>query len=511
MDNRTRLLLASVVSIATTSFGFIVRAFLITEWGNIYNLTEAQKGALSGAGLFPFALSIILVSLVVDRIGYGRAMAMAWVGHVVSAIVTMTATSYTQIYIGTILFALANGIVEAVTNPAVATLYPKDKVRYLNILHAGWPGGLVLGGLLFIFMGHTAWQMKVGLFLLPAVVYGVLMLGCKFPVQERVSAGVSYTDMLKEFGWAGCLIVAYFAAGAVDAVGQGIFNTPLPTFAFYAITFVPTIFFALTYKSFGRPIFVFLLFIMIVLATTELGTDSWVTDLLTPILQGSGAWVLVYTSAIMFVLRIFSSGPLVRALTPVGLLLACSLLAAAGLVMLANAGAAVGMVFLAATLYGVGKTFFWPTTLGIVSEQFPRGGALTLNGMGGMGMIAVGVLGAPFLGAIQDQNLDRAMQQNQPALYSQIAGNETSFPLIRGLGIGPTTVGPYKPLDKAKIDALPEAEKAQANGVIAEFKQKTLTSFAVLPLIMAICYALLLGYFISRGGYKPVDMSGGGH
>ena len=57
MDNRTRLLLASVVSIATTSFGFIVRAFLITEWGNIYNLRETEKGALSGAGIFPLALS----------------------------------------------------------------------------------------------------------------------------------------------------------------------------------------------------------------------------------------------------------------------------------------------------------------------------------------------------------------------------------------------------------------------------------------------------------------------
>ena len=35
-----------------------------------------------------------------------------------------------------------------------------------------------------------------------------MMLGCKFPVQERVSAGVSYEEMLREFGWAGCLIVA---------------------------------------------------------------------------------------------------------------------------------------------------------------------------------------------------------------------------------------------------------------------------------------------------------------
>src|SRR5262245_22711785 len=109
MDNRTRLLIASVVSIATTAFGFIVRSFLITEWGDMYNRTATQKGALSGAGLFPFAVSIILVSLVIDKIGYGRAMAMAWGGHIVSAVITMTANTYTQLYVGTLLFALANG------------------------------------------------------------------------------------------------------------------------------------------------------------------------------------------------------------------------------------------------------------------------------------------------------------------------------------------------------------------------------------------------------------------
>lgn len=510
MDNRTRLLLASVVSIATTSFGFIVRAFLITEWGNIYNLTETQKGALQGAGLFPFALSIILVSLVVDKIGYGRAMAAAWVGHVVSAVVTMTATTYTQIYVGTLLFALANGVVEAVTNPAVATLYPKDKVRYLNILHAGWAGGLVLGGLLFISLGATSWQFKVGLFLLPAVIYGVLMLGCKFPVQERVSAGISYDDMLREFGWAGCLIVSYFIAGAVDAVLAGIFNSGLSTPIFWAIALIPTAIFAFKYKSFGQPVFVFMLLLMVVLATTELGTDSWVTDLLTPVLGGNGAWVLVYTSAIMFVLRIFGAGPLVRALTPIGLLLICALMAAGGLAWLANAGASVGMVFAAATLYGVGKTFFWPTTLGIVSEQFPKGGALTLNGMGGMGMIAVGVLGAPFLGAIVDQNLDVALKNSNAAIHAQVAETPRTFPLIRGLEAGPTSLGPFQPLDKAKIAALPEADRVPTEATLATARQHSLAEFAILPIIMAVCYGLLLAYFLSRGGYKPVVI-GAGH
>jgi MFS family permease len=498
MDKNKRLFIASVVAIATTSFGFIVRAFLITEWGVTFNLSDTQIGALQGAGLFPFALSIILFSLFIDRIGYGRAMAISWVGHVVSAVVTITATSYTQLYVGTLIFALANGGVEAVTNPVVATLYPREKTKYLNILHAGWPGGLVLGGLLFIALGSISWQFKIGLFLLPAMVYGVMLLGTKFPVQERVAAGVSYADMLKEFGWAGCLIVSYFVAGAVEAVSTGIFHSELPTWAFWTITLVPAAIFAFNVKSFGRPMFVFMLLIMVLLATTELGTDSWVSALMTPVLKNLGAnagnWVLVYTSAIMFVLRFFA-GPIVHKISPLGLLAVCSLLAAGGLLALANAGAAAGMVFLAATLYGVGKSFFWPTTLGVVSEQFPRGGALTLNAMGGMGMIAVGVLGAPFLGALQDKSYDTAVQEAQPAIHATVAAEEQRAFLMN-----------FRPLDKQKIASLPADQQAVLEELRAETNQSTLAKFAILPMIMAACYGVLLLYFKSRGGYKPVDL-----
>lgn len=498
MDKNTRLFIASVVAIATTSFGFIVRAFLITEWGVTFNLSDTQIGALQGAGLFPFALSIILFSLFIDRIGYGRAMAISWIGHVVSAVVTITATSYTQLYVGTLIFALANGGVEAVTNPVAATLFPREKTKYLNILHAGWPGGLVLGGLLFIALGSISWQFKIGLFLLPAMVYGVMLLGTKFPVQERVAAGVSYHDMLKEFGWAGCVIVSYFVAGAVEAVGTGIFHAELPTWAFWTITLVPAVIFAIRVKSFGRPMFVFMLLIMVLLATTELGTDSWVSALMTPVLKNLGAnagnWVLVYTSAIMFVLRFFA-GPIVHKISPLGLLAVCSLMAAGGLLALANAGAAAGMVFLAATLYGVGKTFFWPTTLGVVSEQFPRGGALTLNAMGGMGMIAVGVLGAPFLGALQDKSYDTAVRDAQPAIHATVAADEQRAFLMH-----------FRPLDKQKIAALPADQQAELEGLRAETNQSTLAKFAILPLIMAACYGVLLLHFKSKGGYKPVEL-----
>ena len=37
------------------------------------------------------------------------------------------------------IFAFANGTLEAVANPLVATLFPKNRTHYLNILHASWP------------------------------------------------------------------------------------------------------------------------------------------------------------------------------------------------------------------------------------------------------------------------------------------------------------------------------------------------------------------------------------
>jgi MFS family permease len=177
MKKEDRLFAACILSLIATAFGFIVRAMLLNTLGVEFDLSESQKGALQGAGLFPFALSIIFFSLIIDRVGYGRAMGFAWVLHVLSAIITITATSYTALYIGTFLFSLANGTIEAVVNPVTATLYPKNKTPRLIMLHSGWAAGLVLGGLMAIALSGLGWRWKIGLFLLPTLVYGLMMLG----------------------------------------------------------------------------------------------------------------------------------------------------------------------------------------------------------------------------------------------------------------------------------------------------------------------------------------------
>jgi len=427
--NRGRLFLGCFISLIATAFGFVIRSLILGDWQRQYGFTETEVGNIFGAGLAPFAISIILFSLVIDKLGYGRTMVFAFVCHILSAWLTITADSYATFYLATFIFALGNGAVEAVINPVVATVYSDNKTHWLNILHAGWPGGLVLGGVLTIMMGRhdtffdlpgQMWQWKVGLVLIPTLVYGGLLLGVKFPVSERVSAGVSYKEMLGEFGIAGFLVVATMLVIGTSQTLQ-VWDIILPQWAIPTIIIGATLLFATQIRTLGQPIFVFLMLIMVPLAITELGTDSWIAKLMEAILAGGedgagkyGAWVLIYTSAIMFVLRFFA-GPIVHRISPLGLLCACAAIAATGLFWLSSAKS-LALVFAAATCYGIGKTFFWPTTLGVVAERFPKGGALTLNSIAGVGMLSAGILGAPLIGYVQDTGLVAGLEKAAPQI-----------------------------------------------------------------------------------------------
>ena len=478
------------IALVATSFGFIIRANIIGDLGVAFNLSETQKGEILGVGLWPFALSIILFSLIIDKIGYGRALAFAFICHVASAFVTIFATGYQMLYWGTFILAVGNGTVEAVINPVVATVYSKQKTKWLNILHAGWPGGMVLGGLLIlILMPGLGWRWKVGLVLIPAVVYGLMMIRAKFPVHERVKAGISYKAMLQEAGIIGAVIVIIIM---IAEIGR-IFQWPLGAKIIVAAVLILA--YSLYVRKLGHPLFIFLLLIMLPLATTELGTDSWITELVNPIMAKMGmqaGWLLIYTAFIMMVLR-FLAGPIIHKLSPLGLLAICSGIAVVGLVMLSQVTGI--MIFIAATVYALGKTFFWPTMLGVAAERFPRGGALTLNAIGGMGMLSVGVIGAVFLGNIQDRQIDRELLAQHPALHTQVVAPEKA-----------SIFGKYQPVDKERVAALSEGEQKIVADTTATAKKNALMTVAIFPAIMLVCYLILILYFRAKGGYKPVEL-----
>ena len=516
-----KLFWACFISLIATSFGFIVRASIMDDWAKQFGLTETQKGEIFGVGLWPFAISIVLFSLIVDKIGYGLAMAFAFVCHVGYMVIVIAApniagadpkTGYWVLYIGSFVGALGNGTVEAVINPVVATMFNKEKTKWLNILHAGWPGGLVLGGVLALALGDLDWRFKVGLVGIPVLGYGLLMVTCKFPVNERVAAGVSFRDMLKEVGFFGALLIntlivfelsnvlekfgVKVGSDAVTASVAGIDVTQSMLVKF-GISGAISLAFGVYTMSLGRFLFVFLMLVMMPLAITELGTDSWIGDLMTPEMKKlglKGVWVLIYTSFIMMVLR-FCAGPIVHKLSPLGLLAASSAIAAVGLFSLSMA---TGLAILAAaTLYAFGKTFFWPTMLGVVAEQFPKGGALTLNTLGGLGMLAVGILGSPLLGNVQDKEVDKELAANNPALHARIVGD-----------LKPSVFGAYRPIDDDKLKAASEADQQTVTETKEAAKKNALKTVALFPVGMLIAYLLLLGYFKANGGYKPVTVDG---
>jgi hypothetical protein len=257
--------------------------------------------------------------------------------------------------------------------------------------------------------------------------------------------------MLAEFGAFGALVGFGLIFLQLAEVFQ--FNVWIAV----ALAAAVSVAFGIYTGSFGRSILALLIIIMMPLATTEIGTDGWISGLMEKPMEAAGfnpGWVLVYTSAIMMVLRFFA-GPIVHSLSPIGLLIASSVMAILGLFALSKTGnAGLAAIFGAATLYGIGKTFFWPTMLGVTAEQCPKGGALTLNAISGIGMIAVGVLGFPLIGALQERTAS-----------------------------------------------------AELRASAGQFD--TLAKMALFPGFMLACYVLLWAYFRSQGGYRVQDLSGG--
>jgi MFS family permease len=236
---------------------------------------------------------------------------------------------------------------------------------------------------------------------------------------------------------------------------------------------------------------------MIPLAITELSTDSWISSLMEPEMRGVGlqaGWVLVYTSAIVFIIRIFA-GSIIHRLKPLPVLAIASAIAALGLFLLSTSG---GLVLLAAaTLYGVGKSFFWGTSLGVASEQFPKGGAVTINALAGAGMLAAGIVGSVMLGAAQDRATATAIVDRDARDGTHIAETFLTPPKV-------SIFGEYRALDTAKVEAAGPVERQFFTDIRNSSKKAALKDVAKLPLAMVVAYLSLIAFFRGRGGYRPV-------
>ena len=214
--NAQRLLWAGFMAILAAGVGFAIRGGIFDNWKAAFNFTDAQLGAIGGAGFSGFCFGIIIGGVLCDKIGYGKLVATAFLLHVLSAVVTFGASTpenaYNMLYWGMFLFALANGCLEAVANPLIATIFPNNRTHYLNILHASWPAGLILGGALGWILDDRMkldWKLQLSLYLIPTVIYGVMFFGQSFPKSEASQKGLKLGDMLKDVGLLGGLVVCF--------------------------------------------------------------------------------------------------------------------------------------------------------------------------------------------------------------------------------------------------------------------------------------------------------------
>lgn len=501
------------MAILAAGVGFAIRGGIFDNWKAEFGFTGEQLGAIGGMGFNGFCFGIILGGIVVDKIGYKPLIVTAFLLHIVSALVTFTAagsSAYTVLSIGMFIFAFANGTLEAVANPLVATLFPENRTHYLNILHASWPAGMVIGVIIGWFMDDYLainWRIQLALYLVPTVVYGLMFLGQTFPKSEAASKGVSLGAMFKDVGILGglvaCALLAFFFGGFFKAMGL---DAGLSQNIGYGIGGALLIVVALITQFSIGSLVLFVLFVTHALVgAVELGTDGWIQNitgnLFTPV---QGKMLFLWTSAIMFGLR-FCAHFIEKnlKLSPVGLLCVCSILACIGL-NLASGMTSFLVAMVALGIYAFGKTFFWPTMLAVASDRFPRTGAVAISIMGGIGMLSAGIIGGPGLGYCKDRFAGEALKSANEQLFATYKAAEPSKFL--NLDFTAATALDGKKLSEAKEAKTPTADQTTVIKADQQGDRSTLKADSYIPLTMALIYLLLLLYFKGIGGYKVLSV-----
>jgi MFS family permease len=424
------------------------------------------------------------------------------------------------------IFAFANGTLEAVANPLIATLFPKNRTHYLNILHASWPAGMIIGVVAGWFLDDKMelnWKIQLALYLVPTVIYGVMFMGQKFPKSEAAEKGASFSQMFKAVGLLGaavaCFLLSKFFADIFKGTGNGeLIGWLVGGGLLLGVGYI-------TKFSFGS-IFLFVLFVTHALVgAVELGTDGWIQNITGNLFTSEqGKMLFLWTSLIMFSLR-FCAHFIEKTfkLSPIGLLLVCAVIAAIGL-NLASSMQSFTMALVALGIYAVGKTFFWPTMLAVVGDRFPQTGAVAMSIMGGIGMLSAGLIGGPGLGYCKDRFAGEHLKATDSALFEQYkAATPSKFLNIEAtaaVGLDGKKLADAndrlgvirKEIEAAKGDPKTALAKLDANDrALIEASitgdRKTLKTDAYIPATMALIYLLLFIYFKTIGGYKTVHIA----
>ena len=392
---------ASCIALIVTAMTFAIRAGILVELGNDFNLNNTQLGWINSMAFWGFPVATIFGGLLYNYFGPKKLLVFAFVAHLFGLILTIYASGFTLLLLSSFLIGFANGSVEAACNPLIADMYTSNRTTMLNKFHVWFPGGIVIGALATNFMNTLGlgWQLKIAIMIIPTLIYGFMFFKAIFPKSENIDTDTSNNI-----------------------------------------------------KSLFSLLFIFIAVCMTLTATTELGTQQW----LQPLLEKSGAnpmLILAMTTGIMAVGRYFA-GPIVHKLNPIGVLFMSAIVSTVAIYFMSIADGTA--LYGAAILFAFGVCYFWPTMIGFVAEYIPKTGALGMSLVGGMGMFATGIWN-PIIGSWIDTNTKNALESGlSQDLAEVVAGkatlaNMTYFPLILILFFGILFIN-RKKLEKLRIN-----------------------------------------------------------
>ena len=372
MTNSNRLFYGSCFALITTAFSFSIRAGILPQLEEAFNLSGQQLGFINSMWFLGFPISMILGGLFYHTIGPKKIMQFAFVAHALGIILTIYSGGYVGLLISTLLIGIGNGCTEAACNPMIADAYEgKEMNTLLNRFHMWFPGGIVLGSLISKFMTDASlgWQAQIWIIVIPTLIYAYLFYGQEFP-KPKVAAASTISG---------------------------------------------------NFKAMATPIYIFILGCMALTAISEFGPQQW-TSL---IMQNSGAQpmvILALITGLMAVGRYFG-GDIVHKFDQTGVLLGSAVLAAIGIFLFSTQTGS--MVYVAAIFFALGICYFWPNMIGFVAEKIPASGALGMSIVGGMGMFSSSIFQPIIGGWIDSSTADQAANGLTGSALELAAGQQT--------------------------------------------------------------------------------------
>src|SRR5688572_2972693 len=351
--NPKRLFYGSCFALITTAFSFSIRAGILPQLADTFQLTATQLGFINSMFFFGFPISMVLGGIFYTALGPKRIMMFALVAHTLGILLTIYSGGYTGLLLSTLRIGLGNGCTEAACNPMIATMYTgKTMNTLLNRFHMWFPGGIVLGSL--ISEGMTSmqmgWQAQIWVIMIPTVIYAYMFFGQAFPESKKEVAS----------------LVGNLAAMAT-------------------------------------PLFIFMCVCMTLTAISEFGPTQWAQL----VLAKSGAEpmvILALITGLMAVGRYFG-GEFVHKFDQTGVLLASAILTAIGIFLFSTQTGA--MAYVAAIVFATGVCYFWPNMIGFTAEKIPVSGAIGMSVVGAFGMFSTAIW-QPIIGGWIDSARESA-------------------------------------------------------------------------------------------------------